>query len=78
MSDRPPGSEEWVLRGTDERAVRSNVGYDTENARLLREARLYGEKMLRDRDPQIQRCGADLLQIIDAPGITALPPDVGR
>lgn len=42
----------------------------------LREARLYGEKMLRDHDPQIRRCGADLLQIIGpASDITALPPD---
>lgn len=29
----------------------------------LGQARLYGEKMLRDANPDIQRCGADLLQI---------------
>lgn len=33
--------------------------------RTLGEARLYGEKMKRDRDPEIRKCGADLLQIID-------------
>lgn len=33
----------------------------------LAEARLYGEKMLRDSDTDIRRCGADLLQIIDRP-----------
>jgi hypothetical protein len=31
----------------------------------LREARLYGEKMIRDRDETVRRCGADLLGIID-------------
>jgi hypothetical protein len=31
----------------------------------LREARLYSEKMIRDRDETVRRCGADLLSIID-------------
>lgn len=31
----------------------------------MAQARLYGEKMLRDRDPDVQRYGEDLLQIID-------------
>lgn len=34
----------------------------------LSEARLYGEKMLRDRDDTVRGCGADLLGIIDARG----------
>jgi hypothetical protein len=34
--------------------------------RVVKEARLYGEKMQRDRDETVQRCGADLVQILDA------------
>jgi hypothetical protein len=32
----------------------------------LSEARLYGEKMRRDRDEAVRRCGDDLVALIDA------------
>jgi hypothetical protein len=34
----------------------------------LREVRLYAEKMMRDREPEIQRHGADVLRIVHMRG----------
>ena len=34
-------------------------------AEVLANARLYGEKLLRDHDPDIRRIGADLVQILE-------------
>lgn len=58
-------------RGIDVNAMLA--AYRTE-AQRLNEARLYGEKMCRDRHENIRRCGADLLQIIRGPRSAACGP----
>lgn len=69
------------LRGAVERAEKAEAEYRRVNARAfehraeieqlagavgaLEQARLYGEKMARDPDETVRRCGADLVALID-------------
>lgn len=53
-----PADQVWV-RIVLENNHRGAVG-------ALEQARLYGEKMRRDADENVRRCGADLIALIDA------------
>jgi hypothetical protein len=52
-------AQKWAA----EDALRKFGGQRAEKAEA--EARLYAEKMRRDRDDVVRRCGADILQILD-------------